>query len=131
MRLLPPSLVANLLTCLSRSSWVFREPVDPVALQIPTYFDVIPRKDARDLRTIQTKLNQDKYDSVDALEADLDLMVHNAIAFNGEESEVGNMAAKIQNRYRELLVGVRGNGSAKRKGPEMGKPQPAKKVKLA
>ena len=109
---------------------MFREPVDPVALGIPTYFDVIPRKDARDLRTIQTKLNQDKYESIDALEADLDLMVNNAIVFNGEESEVGLMAIRMQDRYRELLSGVRGTGSGKRKGPELGKPQPSKKVKL-
>lgn len=112
-------------------SWVFREPVDPVALGIPTYFDVIPRKDARDLRTIQTKLNQDKYESVDALEADLDLMINNAILFNGADSDVGLMAVNMQNRYRELLTGVRGpGGGGKRKGSEIGKPPPAKKAKL-
>ncbi|KAH9943990.1 uncharacterized protein BXZ73DRAFT_39443 [Epithele typhae] len=112
-------------------SWVFREPVDPEALGIPTYFDIIPRKDARDLRTIQTKLNQDRYGSVEAVEADLDLMVENAITFNGTESEVGAMAVQMQNRCRELLSGIRGNGNGKRKGAELGKPQPAKKVKLA
>lgn len=113
-------------------SWVFREPVDPVALGIPTYFDIIPRKDARDLRTIQNKLNQDKYDSIDAFEADLDLMIENAITFNGADSEVGEYAVKLQNKYRELLAPIRGNGgNTKRKGGEMGKPQPAKKVKLS
>lgn len=113
-------------------SWVFREPVDPVALGIPTYFDVIPRKDARDLKTIMQKLTQDKYDSIDAFEADLDLMIHNAIVFNGAESEVGDWAVKLRSRYRELLAPIRGPGStAKRKGGEAGKPPPAKKVKLS
>ena len=56
-------------------SFVFREPVDPVLLQIPTYFDVIPKKNARDLRTIRQKLDADKYDSIDAWEADMDLMI--------------------------------------------------------
>ncbi len=37
---------------------------------IPTYSDMIPRKDARDLRTIREKLDADKYDSVAAFEAD-------------------------------------------------------------
>lgn len=112
-------------------SWVFREPVDPVVLGIPTYFDVIPRKDARDLRTILQKLTQDKYDSIDAFEADLDLMIRNAIVFNGADSEVGEFAVKLQNRYRELLAPIKGVGNVKRKGSEIGKPQPAKKVKLS
>ncbi|KAI0660528.1 hypothetical protein C8Q70DRAFT_976084 [Cubamyces menziesii] len=110
-------------------SWVFREPVDPIALEIPTYFDVIPKKDARDLRTIQQKLNADKYDSVEAFEADLDLMIHNAITFNGADSEVGKLAVQLRNRYRELLVPIRGT-NGKRKGGEKGTPQPAKRVKL-
>ena len=110
---------------------MFREPVDPVVLGIPTYFDVIPRKDARDLRTILQKLTQDKYDSIDAFEADLDLMIRNAIVFNGADSEVGEFAVKLQNRYRELLAPIKGVGNVKRKGSEIGKPQPAKKVKLS
>ncbi|KAI0639863.1 hypothetical protein C8Q77DRAFT_1083269 [Trametes polyzona] len=110
-------------------SWVFREPVDPVVLGIPTYFDVIPKKDARDLRTIQQKLNADKYDSVEAFEADLDLMIHNAITFNGADSEVGQLAVQLRNRYRDLLAPIRGT-NGKRKGGEKGTPQPAKKVKL-
>ncbi|KAH9858258.1 hypothetical protein C2E23DRAFT_892071 [Lenzites betulinus] len=110
-------------------SWVFREPVDPVALGIPTYFDVIPKKDARDLKTIQLKLNGDKYYSAEAFEADLDLMVHNAITFNGADSEVGQLAAQLRDRYRDLLVPIRGT-NGKRKGSEKGTPQPTKKVKL-
>lgn len=107
--------------------------MDPIALEIPTYFDVIPRKDARDLKTILSKLNQDKYETVEAFEADLDLMINNAILFNGADSDVGGMAVKLQNRYRELLgpiKGIGGSGHAKRKGGDGGKPPPAKKAKL-
>ncbi|KAI0830772.1 hypothetical protein BC628DRAFT_1355553 [Trametes gibbosa] len=110
-------------------SWVFREPVDPVALGIPTYFDVIPKKDARDLKTIQLKLNGDKYYSAEAFEADLDLMIHNAITFNGADSEVGQLAVQLRNRYRDLLAPIRGT-NGKRRGSEKGTPQPTKKVKL-
>ncbi|TBU50053.1 hypothetical protein BD309DRAFT_996445 [Dichomitus squalens] len=135
---LPPGERKQLVAMMKRLidepiSWVFRDPVDPVALGIPTYFDVIPRKDARDLRTILSKLNQEKFESIDALEADLDLMIKNAILFNGEDSEVGDMAVKLQNRYRELLAPIRGgqaNGQAKRKGVDAGKPPPTKKAKL-
>ncbi|KAK7465277.1 hypothetical protein VKT23_005256 [Stygiomarasmius scandens] len=112
-------------------SFVFREPVDPVLLGIPTYFDVIPRKDARDLRTIQTKLNQDKYDSVEAFEADLALMIRNAIVFNGADSEVGLIALQVKDRIQELTASWKSGGTKKRKEGEKGTSQPAKKVKLS
>lgn len=114
---------------MSYRSFVFREPVDPVLLQIPTYFDVIPRKDARDLRTIRQKLDADKYDSIEAWEADMELMLNNAIHFNGPESEVGQIAVVFRNKYREMLAGLK-SSTTKRKGSEKGTPQPTKKAKL-
>jgi len=95
--------------------------VDPVLLQIPTYHDVIPKKDARDLRTIRTKLDTDKHDSIDAWEADIDLMVRNAITFNGADSEVGQIAAHLQARARELVAGVRAAASVGQQTQPAGK----------
>ncbi|KAF9032324.1 hypothetical protein BDZ89DRAFT_1131455 [Hymenopellis radicata] len=63
--------------------------VDPVLLGVPTYFDVIPKKRARDLRLIRGKLDSDKYETIEALEEDMALMVDNAITFNGLQSDVG------------------------------------------
>jgi transcription initiation factor TFIID subunit 2 len=109
--------------------------VDPVALGIPTYFDIIPRKDARDLKTIRQRLDTDKYDSIEAFEADVGLMVQNAITFNGAESEVGKMAALVGDKFKELLVNVK-NGTVtgkKRKdadGANKGVSQPPKKLKI-
>lgn len=105
--------------------------MDPVLLGIPTYFDVIPKKDARDLRMIRQKLDTDKYDSVEALEADIDLMIRNAVTFNGADSEVGHIAAGVHDRVGELLSGIKvGTGTKKRKESDKGTPQPSKKVKL-
>ena len=109
---------------------MFREPVDPVLLQIPTYFDVIPKKNARDLRTIRQKLDADKYDSIDAWEADMDLMIDNAVVFNGAESEVGVLATQLMDKYKDMIANVRGGSSVKRKGGEKGTPQPNKKARL-
>jgi Transcription factor involved in chromatin remodeling, contains bromodomain len=109
---------------------IFREPVDPVALGIPTYFDTIPRKDARDLKTIRQKLDTDKYDSVEAFEADMALMIQNAITFNGAESDAGRLAVAVRNRMRELLENWKSGATKKRKDSEKGTPQPMKKVKL-
>jgi transcription initiation factor TFIID subunit 2 len=119
-------LSALSLTIHPLSSFVFRVPVDPVLLQIPTYFDVIPKKDARDLGTIKQKLDTDKYESADAMKADIDLMIHNAIAFNGADSEVGQIAVMVKKRFYELLNIAK---SKKRKEAEMNG-QPAKKPKL-
>lgn len=115
-----------LLTTFSLSSFVFRVPVDPVLLEIPTYFDVIPKKDTRDLGTIKQKLDTDKYDTVDALKADFDLMIHNAFLFNGVDSEVGQIATAVKKRFYELLNISK---SKKRKEAETNG-QPAKKLKL-
>jgi transcription initiation factor TFIID subunit 2 len=117
-----------MLIYLPYSSWIFREPVDPALLGIPTYFDVIPRKDARDLKTIRQKLDSDKYDSVETFEADIDLMIHNAITFNGADSDVGKIAVALRNRVTELLD-IK-SGSKKRKDGDKGTPQPTKKIKL-
>jgi len=117
--------VPPLIICIL-SSFVFRVPVDPVLLQIPTYFDIIPRKDARDLSTIKQKLDGDKYDCADGLKADIDLMIHNAVRFNGADSEVGQIAAMVKKRFYELLNIAK---SKKRKEAETNG-QPAKKLKL-
>ena len=110
-------------------SFVFREPVDPIALGIPQYHDIIPRKDARDLRTIRQKLDADKYETPEGWEADMDLMIRNAIHFNGEESEVGQLAVSFRERIKELRAQ---QGQKKRKESEKaGSDQPAtKKAKL-
>jgi transcription initiation factor TFIID subunit 2 len=113
------------------SSWVFREPVDPVLLGIPTYYDVIPKKDARDLRTIRQKLDTDKYDSMEAFEADVDLMSNNAIKFNGAESEVGAIAFDFRDRFRSLMSAYKSGASKKRKDGDSGTPQPSKKAKTS
>ena len=97
---------------------------------IPTYFDVIPRKNARDLRTIRQKLEADKYDSIEAFEADMDLMIDNAITFNGADSEVGQVAFLLRDKYKDMLSPLKGSGAVKRKNSEKGTPQPMKKVRL-
>lgn len=116
-------------------SWfVFWEPVDPVVLGIPQYHNIIPKRDARDLRTIRSKLETDKYETMEQWEADLELMVNNAIKFNGIDSEVGIVAVQMQQRVREEASRVRAmlQPSKKRSGSviDAGSGQSAKKPKL-
>jgi transcription initiation factor TFIID subunit 2 len=70
------------------------------------YHEIIPKKQARDLRTIRTKLDQDRYDTIDAVKADVELLVNNAVAFNGEASEVGQLALTLLGRFRDGLASM-------------------------
>ncbi|KAJ7611016.1 hypothetical protein FB45DRAFT_329816 [Roridomyces roridus] len=117
-------------------SWIFLEPVNPVVLGIPTYFDVI--KEPRDLKTIGEKLKTDKYDTVEAFQADIKLMLDNALLFNGAESEVGVIATTFGERFQTLFgnwkaaQGGQGaaGGSKKRKDGEKASVQPTKKMRV-
>lgn len=80
-------------------SLIFREPVDPIQLGIPQYFDMyvalvlvirgaltnsIPQEDARDLSLIKLKLEKGVYSTARQVDDDFELMLENARVFNGE-----------------------------------------------
>jgi E1A/CREB-binding protein len=71
--------------------WVFRDPVDPIALGLPDYFDVI--KNPMHLYYVEAKLLKNEYQDIDSFSRDTRLVFNNAILYNGEDSEVGEMAA--------------------------------------
>lgn len=79
---------------------------------------------------IRQKLDTDKYDTIEAFDADLELMLSNAIKFNGLDSEVGNITVTMRSRVHELLDAWKSGASKKRKDGDKGTPQPMKKVKL-
>jgi len=72
----------------------FLQPVDPVKLNIPRYFDVIDRP--MDISTIEKKLNTGAYPVVQALVDDFNLMIENCVKFNGPENPVTKMGRNIQ-----------------------------------
>jgi hypothetical protein len=59
---------------------IFAWPVDPIALGVPTYFDVI--KEPMDLGTIKTMMNNDEIDSPEEFSRLVRLTFENAITFN-------------------------------------------------
>ncbi|CAJ0561958.1 unnamed protein product, partial [Mesorhabditis spiculigera] len=61
-------------------AWPFYEPVDPVALKIPTYFDIVTHP--MDLSTIRQKLSYKQYINAEEFHDDLKLMCENCWAFN-------------------------------------------------
>ena len=72
----------------------FATPVDPVALGLPTYFDII--KEPMDLGLIK-KLIEDggKYVAAEGVDADVRLTFANAMKFNAEGTDVHTMAREL------------------------------------
>ncbi|PWY99756.1 hypothetical protein BCV70DRAFT_162250 [Testicularia cyperi] len=114
-----------------QASILFREPVDPVALGIPTYFDVIPKKDARDLSLIESKLKADKYDSFAAFDEDVKLMTRNCHTFNALDPAIIDITKAFESYYRKEFnhakqqAGVSGGGN--QGSPAPGTPSAAKR----
>lgn len=77
--------------------WVFRDAVDPVALGLPDYFDVI--KSPMHLDLVRKKLDNAIYSDLEAFAADTRLVFENAILYNGESSEVGELAQTMLNKF--------------------------------
>ncbi|KAI4258977.1 MAG: hypothetical protein LQ352_000973 [Teloschistes flavicans] len=88
----------------------FTAPVDPVALSIPTYPEVI--KEPMDLKTIEDRLKNDAYPSLQGFKSDVDLILSNAIKFNGPEHAVAKCG-------RAVVEKICGKGMAHLPGPEV------------
>jgi transcription initiation factor TFIID subunit 2 len=116
-----------------RSAVHFQEPVDPVALGIPNYFDIIPRQNARCLKQIRANLENDKYETVQAFEADMALMFDNSVKFNGVDTPFGELTQALRRKYLNLLSNWKAGVNKKRKEGDDKSPapsQPKKKLKL-
>lgn len=81
-------------------SWAFSVPVDPVALGIDDYFTIIQKP--MDLGTIQEKLIQGAYASVDQFASDVQLTFDNAMRYNPSGSEVHEWAKEMKHNFIQL-----------------------------
>lgn len=79
--------------------WVFKDPIDPVELGIPEYFDVIDNP--MDLTLVVNKLKEGAYKDMAGFVRDTKLVFENAIVFNGEDSDVGDMAKELLGIFNE------------------------------
>lgn len=77
--------------------WVFNVPVDPVELGLPDYFELI--KKPMDLGSIQKKLENGGYHSLEEFKADVNLTFDNATSYNEEGSVVYNMATELKMKF--------------------------------
>ena len=79
---------------------LFLYPVDPVALNIPHYPNII--KHPMDFTTIRTKLSYNAYDSEVDFNADMNLIFDNCILFNGRESSYGKIATQMRLEFNTM-----------------------------
>ena len=78
----------------STIGFAFHNPVDPVALNIPTYHAII--KKPMDLGTIEKKLKEGQYENAKEFEADIRLMFANCYKFNPEADAVYSMGKQYE-----------------------------------
>ncbi|CCF56022.1 hypothetical protein KAFR_0A05870 [Kazachstania africana CBS 2517] len=78
----------------SSFNYPFLEPVDPVAMNLPTYFDFV--KDPMDLGSIAKKLSNWEYNSMDQFESDIRLVFNNCYAFNPDGTIVNMMGHRLE-----------------------------------
>ncbi|ORX50347.1 Bromodomain-domain-containing protein [Piromyces finnis] len=80
----------------------FLHPVDPVALNVPDYFDII--KNPMDLTTLQSNLNNGKYvDNPNNFISDTRLIFTNCYTYNGINSQISEMAKALEKVFENML----------------------------
>lgn len=84
--------------------WVFRDSVDPDVLGLHDYFDVV--KNPMHLSLVEQKLENGVYKEIKSVERDIRLVFENAILYNGEDSEVGEMAISMLQLFEKEMKGL-------------------------
>lgn len=102
-------------------SLAFKDPVDHVLLNIPTYPEIV--KTPMDLSTMENKLKEKKYTFIREFMADLDQMIENSELFNNKQHPV------TQAGYNLRAYFLKGMNKMPRAGAELPKP-PKNKNKL-
>lgn len=80
----------------------FIHPVDVIKLNIPLYYNYIPRP--MDLSTIERKIVANAYLDPSEITLDFNLMVANCIKFNGENSGISKMAINAQAHFEKHML---------------------------
>lgn len=114
-----------------KSAAFFLKPVDPIALNIPQYPDIIRKP--MDLGTMERKLKTNEYKSVDHFVADFELMVANCLTFNGPQHVVSVAAQNLRAYFMKQMETVPTGSNAlpkpvsKKASPAVAKPPPARR----
>ena len=95
------------------ASMPFLRPVDPVALNIPDYFDVI--KQPMDLGTIEAHVGKGTYGNQHEFANDVRLVFSNAVLYNKPGSDVHRMAQSMQKAFETSFKRAMADVEARRR----------------
>ncbi|KAJ5605680.1 Bromodomain [Penicillium lagena] len=103
---LQQKFISKCLTSLKRmhDARFYKVPVDPVALNIPNYPNVI--KQPMDLGTVEKKLKANEYSSPQGVIDDVALMVQNAQTFNGPDHLVTQEGHKLRATFEKQMANL-------------------------
>ena len=87
-----------------RFYYIFAQPVDPAALNIPDYFDVV--KTPMDLGTVARKVNGGTYgwDKVHEFEDDVRLVFDNCASYNPPGSDAATMGKMVEEEFNKKWI---------------------------
>ncbi|EJW02661.1 hypothetical protein EDEG_02944 [Edhazardia aedis USNM 41457] len=100
----------------NRNAGPFLEPVDPIKLNIPDYPEKI--KHPMDLSTIQGKLTQRIYKTIDAFKDDYKLMINNCFTYNAKGTGVYKAGAELEKAFNNLMNKMPSEEAPKRRKTE-------------
>jgi hypothetical protein len=86
---------------LHKTSWPFRDPVDPITLGVPNYFEII--KEPMDLTTIENNLKTNAYVSQTQFHADINKIISNSLLFNKNNSDFLKLTEEFQAYYSKIM----------------------------
>eukprot|EP00123_Amoebidium_parasiticum_P013776 comp22144_c1_seq1/m.32428 comp22144_c1_seq1/g.32428 ORF comp22144_c1_seq1/g.32428 comp22144_c1_seq1/m.32428 type:complete len:687 (-) comp22144_c1_seq1:339-2399(-) len=89
-------------------AWPFQKPVDPVALNLPDYHDIV--KHPMDLGTVKAKLARLEYQTTDECLRDIDLVFGNCRLYNKPGSDIVLMCDSVERAYRKLAANIPKDG---------------------
>jgi len=85
-----------------RNMNMFNDPVDPVKLHLPQYFEII--KTPMDLGTVKGKLRGGHYQNLKSCFSDIELVFDNAMRFNSSEHVVHRLARDLLIEFRNEVT---------------------------
>lgn len=78
----------------------FLNPVDPVADNVPDYFEKIRKP--MDLHTVTKKLESDSYASVEEWRKDVNLIWKNALTYHNEGTFINSIARELMDVFKNM-----------------------------
>eukprot|EP01103_Thecamoeba_quadrilineata_P015641 TRINITY_DN5005_c0_g1_i1.p1 TRINITY_DN5005_c0_g1~~TRINITY_DN5005_c0_g1_i1.p1 ORF type:complete len:311 (+),score=53.05 TRINITY_DN5005_c0_g1_i1:23-934(+) len=93
-----------------KHGWPFSEPVDPIKLDIPDYFEII--KNPMDFGTIQKRLDRNYYSTPEQVQSDVHLVFNNATTYNPPGNDICLMVDELRTIFDRKWAAAKFQGNS-------------------